>query len=140
LVYFMAIWYILWPFGIYFMAIWYILWPFGIFRGHLVYFTTIWSILWPFGIFWGHMVCNLFFPHFGMLHQEKSGNPCFGLFVFLLCGPRLFCTFWWTQHPRKPPRPNVSPFSLKSSHACRSFINILLAALMRVHSIHFLHA
>jgi hypothetical protein len=32
---------------VYFMAIWYILWPFGIFYGHLVYFVAIWYILWP---------------------------------------------------------------------------------------------
>jgi hypothetical protein len=57
----MAIWYILWPFGIfcghlvYFMAIWYILWPFGIFYGHLVYFMAIWYILWTFGIFCGNL-------------------------------------------------------------------------------------
>jgi hypothetical protein len=38
------------------MAIWYILWPFGIFYGHLVYFMAIWYILWPFGIFCGHLV------------------------------------------------------------------------------------
>jgi hypothetical protein len=56
----MAIWYILWRFGIfygdlvYFMAIWYILWRFGIFFvhliyvfcGHLVYVVVIWFILW----------------------------------------------------------------------------------------------
>jgi hypothetical protein len=41
------------------MAIWYILWLFGIFYGHLVYFMVIWYI----------------FPRFGKLHQEKSGNP-----------------------------------------------------------------
>jgi hypothetical protein len=41
LVYFVAIWYILRPFGI-FCSIWYILWPFGIFCGHLVYFVAIW--------------------------------------------------------------------------------------------------
>jgi hypothetical protein len=34
------------------MAIWYILWPFG-------YFVVIWYI----------------FPRFGILCQEKSGNP-----------------------------------------------------------------
>jgi hypothetical protein len=45
----------LWPFGLYF-AIWN-------FYRHLVHFTYIW----PFGI---HI-----FPHFGMLYQEKSGNP-----------------------------------------------------------------
>jgi hypothetical protein len=41
---------------VYFMAIWYILWPFGIFYGHLVYFMAIRYILWPFGIFYGHLV------------------------------------------------------------------------------------
>jgi hypothetical protein len=40
----------------------------GIFRVHLVNFTANSYILWPFGIF---------FP-FGVLSQEKSGNPeCF---------------------------------------------------------------
>jgi hypothetical protein len=39
--------------NVYFMAIWYILWPFGIFHGHLVYFIAILYILEPFG--------NLFF-------------------------------------------------------------------------------
>jgi hypothetical protein len=37
---------------VYFIAIWYILWPFGIFHGHLVYFMAIWYISWPFGIFY----------------------------------------------------------------------------------------
>jgi hypothetical protein len=49
-----------------FMAIWTILGPFGLFYGHLVYFEGIWYILWLFGIF---------SPVFGMLYQEKSGNP-----------------------------------------------------------------
>jgi hypothetical protein len=40
----------------------------GIFYGHLVYYTSIWHILWPFGMF------GIFF-RFGMLYQEKSGNP-----------------------------------------------------------------
>jgi hypothetical protein len=39
-----------------FMALWYILWPFGKFCGHLVYFMVIWFVLWPFGIFYGHLV------------------------------------------------------------------------------------
>jgi hypothetical protein len=44
----------------YFMDIWSILRPFlYIFHGHLVYFGVIWSI----------------FPNFGILYQEKSGNP-----------------------------------------------------------------
>jgi hypothetical protein len=33
----------------YFMAIWYILWPFGISYGHLVYFMVIWYIFPRFG-------------------------------------------------------------------------------------------
>jgi 4-amino-4-deoxy-L-arabinose transferase-like glycosyltransferase len=38
----------------------YILWPFGLFTAFLVYFMAIWYII---------------FLRFGMLHQEKSGNP-----------------------------------------------------------------
>jgi hypothetical protein len=46
-----------------FKTIWSILWPLEIFFGHLVYFVVIWYI----------------FPHFGILYQEKSGNPgCLG--------------------------------------------------------------
>jgi hypothetical protein len=62
LLYFMAIWYILWPFCIfyghlvYFMAILYILWYFGIFYGTLVYFMVLWYILWYFGICFGTLV------------------------------------------------------------------------------------
>jgi hypothetical protein len=44
----------------------------GVFYDHLVYFTAIGNILWPFGIFCGHLV---YFPCFGILYQEKSGNP-----------------------------------------------------------------
>jgi hypothetical protein len=38
----------------------------------LVYFTAIWYILWPFG-----NVAEIWyiFPRFGILCQEKSGNP-----------------------------------------------------------------
>jgi hypothetical protein len=76
LVYIVAIWYILWPFGtycghlVYFVAIWNILWPFGIYCGHLVYIVDIWYILWPFGI---HILWPL--VYFPPLHQEKIGNP-----------------------------------------------------------------
>jgi hypothetical protein len=38
---------------------WYIPWPFGQFYGHLVNFMVIWYTL----------------PSFGVLYQEKSGNP-----------------------------------------------------------------
>jgi hypothetical protein len=44
----------------------------GVLYYHLVYFTAIGNILCPFGIFCGHLV--LFFPRFGILYQEKSGN------------------------------------------------------------------
>jgi hypothetical protein len=42
------------------------------FYGHLVYFTSIWYTLWPLGIFYGQLG---YFSRFGMLYQEKSGNP-----------------------------------------------------------------
>jgi hypothetical protein len=41
---------------LHFMAIRYILRPFGIFYGHLVYFIAIWYILLTFGIFCCHLV------------------------------------------------------------------------------------
>jgi hypothetical protein len=44
----------------------------GIFYGHLVNFPAIWHIAWPFGIFSPFLV---HFTRFGMLYQEKSGNP-----------------------------------------------------------------
>jgi hypothetical protein len=35
-----------------------------------------WYILWPFVIFYGHlMYFMVYLSHFGMLYQEKSGNP-----------------------------------------------------------------
>jgi hypothetical protein len=51
---------------------WYILKPVGIFCQRLVYFVSIWYSLRAFGIFCG-ILC--YFPRFGVLHQEKSGNP-----------------------------------------------------------------
>jgi hypothetical protein len=40
--------------------------------GHLEYFTAIWHILWPFC----NVVINWYIFHrFGILCQEKSGNP-----------------------------------------------------------------
>jgi hypothetical protein len=44
----------------------------GTFYGRLEYFTTIWYILWPLGnleVIW------YIHPRFGLLCQEKSGNP-----------------------------------------------------------------
>jgi hypothetical protein len=44
---------------VYFMTSWSILLLLEKFHGHLVYFVVIWYI----------------FPRFGILYQEKSGNP-----------------------------------------------------------------
>jgi hypothetical protein len=51
------------------------------FYEHCAYFIAIWYILWSFGIFYGHLVYFVaflvHFSRFGMLHQEKSGNPAY---------------------------------------------------------------
>jgi hypothetical protein len=76
----------MWKMLVYFVAIWNKVWPFGKCCGHLVYFVAIWYILWPFGIFCGHLLYFIFlvyFPQFGMLYQEKSGNPAVILMVAL---------------------------------------------------------
>jgi hypothetical protein len=52
------------------MAIWYILWPFGIFYGHLVILVFYWYI----------------FSRFGILFHEVSGNPGFKKASLLLNG------------------------------------------------------
>jgi hypothetical protein len=41
------------------MVIWNTSWPFGTFYGHLLNLVVIWYIL----------------PRFGLLNEEKSGNP-----------------------------------------------------------------
>jgi hypothetical protein len=47
----------------------------GIFFDHLEYITAIWNIQWPFG----KLVAMWYiFTRFGMLCQEKSGNPVRG--------------------------------------------------------------
>jgi hypothetical protein len=43
-----------------------------IFYGHLVNFTVFCDILWTCGIVCGNLV---YFSRFGILYQEKSGNP-----------------------------------------------------------------
>jgi hypothetical protein len=40
----------------------------GLFIGHLVYFTAVWYM-------YVYVVIRFVFPCFGMLYQEKSGNP-----------------------------------------------------------------
>jgi hypothetical protein len=44
---------------VYFMAIWSILWPFGLFYGHLVYFVVIWYV---FFLFWYFMPRKIWQP------------------------------------------------------------------------------
>jgi hypothetical protein len=46
-----------------------------LFYGHSVCVVTVRSILGPFGIFYGYLV---YFSRFGILYQEKSGNPSSG--------------------------------------------------------------
>jgi hypothetical protein len=45
----------------------------------LVYFIAIWSTRLRLGIFCGHLIYlwlfGMYFSRFGMLYQEKSGNP-----------------------------------------------------------------
>jgi hypothetical protein len=51
-----------------------------LFYSRLVYFIALWSFLRPFGLFCDHLVYIFYgylvnFSRFGMLYQEKSGNP-----------------------------------------------------------------
>jgi hypothetical protein len=48
---------------VYFVAIWYILWPFGIFCGHLVYFLAIWYIFWPLVVKYCGQLGSIFYGH-----------------------------------------------------------------------------
>jgi hypothetical protein len=45
----------------------------------LVHLMAIWTILRTFGIFYGNfgnlVAISYIFPHFGLLCQDKSGNP-----------------------------------------------------------------
>jgi hypothetical protein len=47
----------------------------GIFFGHLVHFTVFCYVLWIFGKVRRNLV---YCPRFGILYQEKSGNPASG--------------------------------------------------------------
>jgi hypothetical protein len=50
----------------------YFICPFGIFYGYLGSFVTIRYIFCSFGTFCVHLV---HFSSFGLMHQEKAGNP-----------------------------------------------------------------
>jgi hypothetical protein len=66
------------PFGLFYGHLVYF-GPFGIFCGILVYYVVFWYILWYFvvfcGILWYFVVFWFISPRFGILDQEKSGNP-----------------------------------------------------------------
>jgi hypothetical protein len=83
-----------WKMLVYFMTIWSILLPFGLFYCHLVYFIAIRYILWLFIIFF----------QFGMLYEEKSGNP---VVVLAHCRPAYHNTFYRSQKENF-----ASPFSV----------------------------
>jgi hypothetical protein len=79
------------------MTIWYILQPFGIFFGNFVccmailYMYTYMAIWYIYGNFVYLWSFRINFHFFGILYQEKSGNPGFSL---LLCAENLrsLCT------------------------------------------------
>jgi hypothetical protein len=56
-----------------------ILWPFGLFYDNLVYSVIIMNI--------SYVVFLVYFPSFGMLGQEKSGNPDALLLTLKFCVP-----------------------------------------------------
>jgi hypothetical protein len=74
----------------------------GIFYGHLEYFTVIWYSLWPFG---NVVVIWYIFPCFGILCQEKSGNPD----TEYLCQKRTETSSWYAipQNPKFVVKPVV---------------------------------
>jgi hypothetical protein len=55
-----------------------IIWPFGRFYVHLVDFMVIWYT--HFALIWYTCGLLVYFPRFGMLCQEKSGNPAMTVF------------------------------------------------------------
>jgi hypothetical protein len=63
----------------------------------------------PFGIFYGQWYnlsrFGIFFPHFGLLHQEKSGNPARNVSIFF--SSSAFCCRKWKvlSSPQKEKRP-----------------------------------
>jgi hypothetical protein len=63
----------------------------GIFNGHSDYLTTIWYVSWPFCTCCGNLVL---FPRFGILYQEKSGNPATYDNKTRFCGRRSFPVLW----------------------------------------------
>jgi hypothetical protein len=102
-VHLIAIWYILWLFGIfcghllYFMVIWNILWSFGIFCGHLVYLMAMWNILWAFGIFvvFPFLVCCTKKNLATLVAEEGLHMVEFSLNNSCKSGTAKICTYVW---------------------------------------------
>jgi hypothetical protein len=63
----------------------------NIFYGHLVHFTVFCYILWTYGIVRGNLV---YFSRFGILYQEKSGNPGLNVWMYLQTRGILLYTTW----------------------------------------------
>jgi hypothetical protein len=59
------------------MAVWYILRTFRIFYDHLVHIVLMWNI----------------FSSFGIVHQEKSGNPVVHLFAISCANTLILCVY-----------------------------------------------
>jgi hypothetical protein len=57
-----------WKILVFFMAIWFIVWPFGLLNGHLVYSMAIWS-------FYSHLVYFIVIWYIFPCTKKKSGNP-----------------------------------------------------------------
>jgi hypothetical protein len=59
----------------------------------LINFMAIWNILWTFWVFYDHLVNFVFLRYissgFGIMHQEKSGNPVVNRFSKFLSRPDL---------------------------------------------------
>jgi hypothetical protein len=93
-------------------------------------FFTIWSILRLLEIIYGHFVCFVviwyMFSRFGMLYQEKSGNPAQDLILdfvqtdkFIVC--QFFAIFFFVsffQSKRLPLCSRVKPNSFKEKRSC----------------------
>jgi hypothetical protein len=71
-----------------------------------IYISAITYILWPFGIFCGILVS---FPRFGILCQEKSGNPALESF-YDVCGEIHFAKVLLVRHDIKPFKNSFSIF------------------------------
>jgi hypothetical protein len=77
-------WYMLWPFALHILLLFSTFWSFAIFNDHLVH-LTFWHVVprkiqnkLTFVLFYCRLVYFMvfgIFPCFGLLYQEKTGNP-----------------------------------------------------------------